>query len=120
MSAQRRRDTVPEMQLRSELWRRGYRFRVDFKVVGRRRADVAFTRSRVAVFVDGCFWHCCPLHGSMPKSNAEWWANKLAGNVSRDRASDDELRSAGWRVVRVWEHEAPTTAADRVAAELTA
>ena len=78
MRNQRRRDTDPEMLLRSALWRRGLRYRVDVNVVGRRRkVDLAFTRSKVAVFVDGCFWHRCPEHGSVPRANRVWWLAKL-------------------------------------------
>jgi DNA mismatch endonuclease (patch repair protein) len=116
MQLQRRRDTDAELALRSELHRRGFRFRVDFKIPGlRRRTDVAFTRERVAVMVDGCFWHGCPEHGTWPKNNAEWWREKLKTNQRRDRDTDARLGEAGWAVVRVWEHEQPHAAADRVA-----
>jgi DNA mismatch endonuclease (patch repair protein) len=81
----------------------------------RRRADIVFKSSRVAVFVDGCFWHACPAHGSLPKSNSEWWAEKLARTKERDRDTDRTLRLAGWKVVRVWEHENPKIAASRIA-----
>ena len=84
----------------------------------RRRADLVFPRSRLAVYVDGCFWHSCPQHATFPKNNAQWWAEKLAGNVARDRDTDEKLIAAGWTVVRVWEHEAATAAADRVEAAL--
>jgi DNA mismatch endonuclease (patch repair protein) len=106
MQRQARRDTKPELALRRELHRLGLRYRVDHGVLPgvRRRADVVFTRARVAVFVDGCFWHGCPDHGSRPKANAEWWATKLAANVARDRDTDRLLADAGWRVVRFWEH----------------
>ena len=80
--------------------------------------DIAFTRWRVAVFVDGCFWHACPRHGSIPKNNHEWWRVKLQANVLRDRGADQARRAAGWRVVRIWEHEVPGDAADRVVHEL--
>ena len=121
MSRQRRRDTAPELALRRELFRRGLRFRVDYAVVGRRRrVDVAFTRRKVAVFVDGCFWHSCPEHATSPASNASWWAEKLSANVRRDRESDRELAERGWTVVRVWEHEPAVAAADKVCAALTA
>jgi DNA mismatch endonuclease (patch repair protein) len=80
----------------------------------RRRADVVFTRSRVAVFVDGCFWHACPIHATWPKANADWWRAKLKANVERDRDTDRRLGDAGWSVVRVWEHESAADAADRV------
>lgn len=118
MSSQRRTGTSPELMLRRELHRRGLRFRVHFGFSERgltlRRADVVFTRRKVAVFVDGCFWHACPVHATSPKANAVWWRTKLDKNVARDRDTDERLRSAGWTVVRVWEHEAITEAADRV------
>ncbi|MCU1676536.1 MAG: very short patch repair endonuclease [Frankiales bacterium] len=111
-----RRDTAPELALRSELHRRGLRFRVDFPPIRgvRRRADVVFTRKRVAVFVDGCFWHSCPLHGTWPKKNRAWWREKIEANVRRDRDTNERLMEAGWSVVRVWEHETSQNAADRV------
>jgi DNA mismatch endonuclease (patch repair protein) len=118
MSRQARTGTSPELALRRELHRRGLRFRVNFSPdvagLGRRRADVVFTRRRVAVFVDGCFWHSCPAHATSPKANETWWAEKLAGNVARDRDTDARLAAAGWTVVRVWEHESATEAAERV------
>jgi DNA mismatch endonuclease (patch repair protein) len=108
------------MALRRELHRRGRRFYVDrAPTPGRRRADIVFPRAKVAVFVDGCFWHSCPLHASSPKNNAEWWREKLAANARRDRDTDAALTAAGWTVVRVWEHETPGTAADTVEAALT-
>jgi DNA mismatch endonuclease (patch repair protein) len=117
MQRQARRDTAPELALRRELWRRGLRYRVDVAPIrGRRRADVVFTRAKVAVYVDGCFWHRCPLHATTPKTNQEWWTAKLDANVARDRATDENLSAAGWTVVRVWEHEEPTAAASRVEA----
>jgi DNA mismatch endonuclease (patch repair protein) len=116
MQATRRRDTAPELALRRELHRRGLRYRVDTEVkIGlRRRADVVFTKARVAVFVDGCFWHGCPAHATAPKANAGFWAGKLAANQARDRDTDVRLTAAGWRIVRIWEHEDPAVAADRV------
>ena len=115
MKRQRRRDTAPERALRSLLWRKGLRYRVDVVVVGRRRrVDIAFLGPKVAVLVDGCFWHGCPEHATSPKSNAVWWRDKLKKNVERDRDTDGELEAAGWRVLRVWEHEDPTEAADRI------
>jgi DNA mismatch endonuclease (patch repair protein) len=71
----------------------------------RRRADLTFTRARVVVFVDGCFWHRCPLHGTAPAANGAWWAEKLAGNVARDRDTEKRLKADGWIVLRFWEHE---------------
>jgi DNA mismatch endonuclease (patch repair protein) len=121
MKSQQRRDTKPETALRSELWRRGLRYRVDFKAVGRRRrVDIAFTRAKVAVFVDGCFWHRCPEHGSLPKANHAWWRQKLEANERRDRDTDRELIEAQWLIIRVWEHEDPIEAADRVEAAVRA
>jgi DNA mismatch endonuclease (patch repair protein) len=120
MRHQKRRDTGPELALRRELHRRGRRFFVDRSALPtlRRRADVLFPRLRVAVYVDGCFWHACPFHATQPKSNAAWWKEKLAANVARDRDTDVRLIEAGWIVVRVWEHEDPLAAADRVEAAL--
>lgn len=122
MSRQRRAHTAPELALRRELHRRGLRYFVDRAPIRgqRRRADVVFPRRRIAVYVDGCFWHRCPDHATDPKNNAAWWAEKLAGNVARDRATDTALREAGWQVVRIWEHEDPVRAADRVQAALGA
>jgi DNA mismatch endonuclease (patch repair protein) len=116
MSRQRQRDTAPETTLRQELHSRGHRYRLGIPVPGvaRRTIDIAFTRVRVAVFVDGCFWHACPAHGTAPKANGEWWSEKLARNVWRDGDTDKCLESEGWRVVRVWEHEAVSEAADRI------
>ena len=108
MQANRRTDTKPEVQLRSALHRAGYRFRKDMRVDTselRVRPDIVFTRLRVAVFVDGCFWHVCPLHGREPTRNEWYWTPKLRRNVERDRQSDAALGAAGWSVVRVWEHE---------------
>lgn len=119
MKRQRRRDTAPELALRSELHRRGLRYRVDYPLPGmRRRADIAFPRQRVAVFVDGCFWHGCPKHGTWPKTSETWWRAKIEANRTRDRDTDARLSAAGWISVRVWEHESPPTAATRVADEL--
>ena len=118
MRRNRRRDSRPELALRAELHRRGLRFRVDMplRVPGRVvRPDVVFTRARIAVFVDGCFWHCCPEHGNAPRANTNYWRPKLARNVARDRAVDTTLPSAGWQVIRAWEHEEPSAVAERVA-----
>jgi len=109
MRANRRTDTKPELALRRALHKRGYRFRKDYRLDldgGRRvRPDIAFTARRVAVFVDGCFWHACPEHGSKPRANDWYWTPKLARNVERDRVADETLASAGWQVVRIWEHD---------------
>jgi DNA mismatch endonuclease, patch repair protein len=104
------------MALRRALHRRGLRYKLDSPIVPgtrRRRVDIVFPGSKVAVFVDGCFWHCCPEHGSQPANNTWYWQPKLARNVERDRAADAALAEAGWRVVRVWEHE-PVEAAVEV------
>lgn len=117
--SQRQRDTAPEMQLRRELHRRGLRYRVDHPIpVPCRRADVVFTRQRVAVFVDGCYWHGCREHATEPKNNAGWWRRKLDTNIERDRDTDRRLEAAGWVVIRVWEHEDPEEAAHAVEAAL--
>ena len=116
-----RRDTRPEVELRSELHRRGLRFRKDFPLrVPERvvRPDIAFPRARLAVFVDGCFWHACPIHGNQPRTNTDYWRPKLARNVARDRAVDAALDAAGWGVLRAWEHEPVTSVAARVEIEL--
>jgi DNA mismatch endonuclease (patch repair protein) len=116
MSRVRNRDTAAEMAVRRELHGRGYRYRVNLRIpeLGRSRPDIAFTRQRVAVFVDGCFWHRCLEHATFPRSNKRWWADKLENNVQRDRAIDTALTTIGWTVVRIWEHEDPSQAADRV------
>lgn len=107
--------TTPEVALRRELHRRGLRFRVNYAPLPG-RPDVAFTRAKMAVFVDGCFWHRCPQHGTLPRNNREWWRVKLDRNVARDRAKDAALAALGWVVVHVWEHETPAAAADRIEA----
>lgn len=107
MLGNKRRDTRPEKALRSALHAAGLRFRKDYRIdLGKvkPRPDVVFTRAKVAVFVDGCYWHCCPVHGTQPKTNAGYWTPKLARNVERDREHDQALTAAGWVVVRVWEH----------------
>jgi DNA mismatch endonuclease, patch repair protein len=116
MSKLGRRDTGPELALRSELHRRGLRFRVDRAPVPevRSRADLVFGPAKVAVYVDGCFWHSCPEHGTMPKANVEYWRPKLARNRERDTATTELLRERGWDVVRIWEHEDPVEAADQI------
>jgi DNA mismatch endonuclease (patch repair protein) len=106
MKRTKRRDTPSELALRKNLREAGLRYRVDWQLPQtRRRADVAFPALRLAVFVDGCFWHGCPDHGTWPKTNASWWRAKLLRNVERDRATDHYLRALGWRVLRFWAHE---------------
>jgi DNA mismatch endonuclease, patch repair protein len=118
MKAVRRHGTQPERELRSALYARGLRYRVDVSPIRGfgRRADLVFSRARIAVYVDGCFWHSCPQHATTPKSNREWWEEKLAANVARDRKTDRDLAELGWTVVRVWEHEDMESAAERIAA----
>jgi DNA mismatch endonuclease (patch repair protein) len=118
MKGNRKRDTRPELALRSALHRAGLRFRCDYpiEVLDRRpiRVDVVFTRPRIAVFLDGCFWHSCPAHSNTPRANQSYWKPKLARNVERDIETDAALAAVGWTPVRVWEHEEPHLAAARV------
>jgi DNA mismatch endonuclease (patch repair protein) len=116
--ANRRTNTKPEVLIRSAVHQRGLRFRKDFLLrVGavRVRPDMVFTRGKVAVFVDGCFWHSCPDHSTMPKRNVEYWLPKLQANIDRDRRADAALAAEGWQVVRVWEHDEVDSAAERIA-----
>ena len=116
MSKQRTRDTDAEVTLRRILHARGLRYFVDRPLPGlpRRRADLTFSGQRVIVFVDGCFWHGCKIHKTEPKRNRAWWAAKIARTIERDQETDLHLESAGWTVVRVWEHEDPADAADQI------
>jgi len=109
-----RKDTAPELAVRSLLHARGLRYRVDFPVLPRRRADIVFTRQRLAIYIDGCFWHGCPIHATSPKANAEYWSPKLAANVARDNETVQRLEAAGWRVARFWAHESAQWIADEV------
>jgi DNA mismatch endonuclease (patch repair protein) len=117
MRANRKRDTGPEMRLRSLLHSQGVRFRANaaLSVPGLRvRPDIVFRRQQVAVLVDGCFWHSCRWHGTRPRANTHYWLPKLKRVAARDRAVKLFLTRAGWRVVRLWEHIAPERAADLV------
>jgi DNA mismatch endonuclease (patch repair protein) len=105
-----RASTGPELALRRELHRLGVRFRVNHPGLPG-RPDIALTRARVAVFVDGCFWHRCAEHGTMPTNNSQWWSAKLERNVQRDREKDEALAGMGWVAVHVWEHEDPVVVA---------
>lgn len=111
-----REDTSPELALRRELFHRGLRYRVHYKVPGlpRRKVDIAFTKKKVAVQVDGCFWHGCPEHGVVPGRNFDWWKWKIERNKARDRDTDEKLSELGWTVTHVWEHADASTSADRV------
>lgn len=117
MRRTKRTGTKPELALRRALHRRGLRYVVDRAVLGtnrRRRVDILLRGARVAVFVDGCFWHSCPSHAHVPRANRAWWSLKLQGIVVRDRDTDVDLSAAGWYVARVWEHEDPDLAAERI------
>jgi DNA mismatch endonuclease (patch repair protein) len=119
MQGNRSTDTRPEVAVRSALHRRGLRFRKGVAVGGVRcRVDIAFTRARLAVFVDGCFWHGCPEHGNSPTTHSHYWTEKLARNRARDARNEEALRAAGWDVLRVWEHEDPEHAVARIVERL--
>jgi DNA mismatch endonuclease (patch repair protein) len=116
MQSNKSRDTKPELALRSAVHALGLRYRVAAKPLAglRRSADLVFPRAKVAVFLDGCFWHGCPQHHTVASANAKFWADKVAGNRARDHDTDERLAEAGWVSVRIWEHEDPIAAADRV------
>ncbi len=102
MSAIRSKNTKPELALRRALWAEGLRYRIHF---GKEKIDVAFPSKKLAIFVDGCFWHSCPLHSHIPKSNQDYWIPKLKKNIERDNAKNERLKKTGWKVKRFWEHE---------------
>lgn len=116
MKAAKPRDTAPEKALRSALHHRGLRFRLDQKPIRElnRKADIVFRSAKVAVFVDGCFWHGCPIHGTNAKANAEFWMQKIHQNQIRDLDTNVRLKEAGWKVVRVWDHEDPEKASQKI------
>jgi DNA mismatch endonuclease (patch repair protein) len=117
MKANRRRDTRPELRFRRSLHALGMRFIVDAPVPGtsrRRRADVLLRGPRIAIYVDGCFWHSCPEHQHLPRANREWWKRKFSSIMQRDYDTDVAVLAAGWVPVRIWEHEDPDDAAARV------
>lgn len=117
MKGNRKVGSKPETQLRSVLHRLGYRFRKNFSINAnelRVKADVVFTKKRLAIFVDGCFWHRCPIHGTDPRVNQGYWGPKLSSNVARDQRVDAALSSTGWTVIRIWEHEPAEEAAERI------
>lgn len=120
MSRQASRDTQPEMTVRRLLHADGLRYRVHYPVPGmpRRSMDIAFSKLRIAVFLDGCYWHGCPEHATHPRANAEWWRTKLNRNISRDRETTDLLTVAGWAVLRFWEHEPADEIVSRIEAEV--
>jgi len=102
MSKVKSRDTAPEVKFRKVLWAAGLRYRTHY---GPYKIDVAFPGMKIAVFVDGCFWHGCPIHGEIPESNREYWAPKLERNAQRDSETTAALEAEGWTVIRIWEHE---------------
>lgn len=102
MSAIRSKNTHPEIVLRKALWEKGMRFRVQY---GKEKIDIAFPSKKLAVFVDGCFWHGCSIHSHIPKSNKEYWLPKLEKNIERAKAKDERLQKEGWKILHVWEHE---------------
>ncbi|MET8025079.1 very short patch repair endonuclease [Streptomyces avermitilis] len=120
MSRQGSRDTAPEVAVRRLLHASGLRYRVNVPVPGapRRTIDIVFGKAKIAIFMDGCFWHGCPQHATQPKANAEWWRTKLDKNMARDRETTDHLRSAGWTVLRFWEHESAEDVARQIVATL--
>jgi DNA mismatch endonuclease (patch repair protein) len=120
MQGNRRRDTKPEMRVRRAVHALGLRYRVDVRPLPdlNRRADLVFTRAKVAVFVDGCFWHGCPEHGTTAKKNASYWGAKIKRNRERDAETDRILSLAGWRTIRIWEHDDAHEAARKVAEEI--
>jgi DNA mismatch endonuclease, patch repair protein len=113
MRGNKGRDTRPELALRSAVHALGMRYRVGLRPVPRvrRTADIVFTKARVAVFLDGCFWHGCPDHHRPARKNSDFWITKIEGNRARDADTDSLLRGAGWQVLRIWEHEDPVAAA---------
>ncbi len=117
MRANRSRDTQLELAVRRMLHAQGLRYRVDFRPIGniRRKADIVFTRYRIAVFLDGCFWHGCECHFVMPKANAAYWEGKITRNQDRDAETNRLLEVAGWTVLRYWEHQSP----EEIAAAIT-
>ena len=121
MAATRPRDNPRELAVRSALHRIGLRYRIHQRLIpgSSRTADLVFPRHRLAVFLDGCFWHGCPLHGTSPKTNSDWWTEKLKTNKERDRSTNEILRAAGWSVLRIWEHVPLDEAIMLIRAELT-
>lgn len=114
------RETRPEKLLRSALYKRGLRFRKDLRPEPALRitADIVFTRQRVCVFVDGCFWHGCPLHFDVPKTNSDWWREKIEDNRARDIRQTHQLEECGWRVLRYWEHDVTSASLSEMCSEI--
>lgn len=116
MQAIRSRDTKPEQLIRQLVHAEGFRYRVAARPLPglRRTADLVFRPAKVAVFIDGCYWHGCPEHYVPPKTNPGYWSDKVARNVARDRDTDQRLIDAGWTVLRFWEHELPLSCAESI------
>ncbi len=102
MSAIRSKNTKPEVVLRKALWSKGYRFRIYYS---KEKIDIAYPSKKIAIFVDGCFWHGCPLHSHLPRTNKAYWYPKLERNIQRAKAKDERLQKEGWTVLHFWEHE---------------
>jgi DNA mismatch endonuclease (patch repair protein) len=121
MQGNRSRDTAPELAVRKLVHAMGLRYRVNARPLPtlRRTADLVFTRARLAVFIDGCFWHGCPDHHRLPSANADYWTAKVARNRERDAATDDALKVAGWTALRFWAHEEPGEIAEAVRTTVT-
>ena len=122
MARVRQKDTQAELELRKALHAKGLRYRLHVPLLAkpRRVADIVFSKSRIAVFVDGCFWHGCPEHATWPKSNADFWRTKIEANRMRDADTDQRLKMLGWRIVRIWEHENVSDAAIHIASLIAA
>ena len=123
MLSNRRRDTSPEIAVRRILHARGLRYRVDYPIRTAERTirvDIAFPRARLAILIDGCFWHGCPEHGTMPKRNRDYWEPKIARNRERDRHQTELLSEAGWRALRFWSHEHPDEICNQILGALEA
>ena len=115
------RDTKPEIAIRSLLHRAGLRYRVDCRPEPSipRKADIVIRRLKIAIFVDGCFWHSCPIHGTMPAANRDYWQEKLKTNQERDADTTKRLVDLGWTVLRYWEHEEPSVVAEQIVGIVT-
>jgi DNA mismatch endonuclease, patch repair protein len=121
MRANRKTDTGPELAVRRLLHGHGYRYRVNYRIQADAiavRPDIVFTKQKLAVFIDGCFWHGCPDHGNVPNANNSYWSAKLGRNKDRDALVSERLEASGWRVLRIWEHVPPAVACEMIAGAL--
>jgi len=114
MASIRSKNTSPEIKIRKALWKAGFRYRIHY---GKEKIDVAFTKPKIALFIDGCFWHSCPLHSHVPKGNREYWEKKLKKNIERAKLKDVRLQSQGWQTIHIWEHELGET--DKIVSKLS-